>query len=265
MTQHLFEKNNMFGGGYYTQNHNFEPFGIPIVNNNNSKTFTGEMYKLGQNEKQLEIDDEIMFAIITSNMTNLKKLVNLTNVNKIIDKKNNYTALHHAVRIKKNDQIIEYLMNCGADPKMKQDEGKDCIDLSIEFNYKFLIDKLLKNNDLELKNKIFELKNKEIELKNKEIELDKIFLKFDDLHLRFKDIEKINYKLVQKNDFLNKTNDTYIKNIDSIKIENVKLIKINDENIKNIELIKIENSNLKRKFNESEEAFKNLLKKVKKN
>ena len=41
---------------------------------------------------------------------NIKKYNNLV---RPIDKKNNFTAIHHAVRIKKNDVIVEYLLSLG--------------------------------------------------------------------------------------------------------------------------------------------------------
>ena len=44
-----------------------------------------------------------------------------TGAHVFIDNKNNYTALHHAVRIKKNDTIVEYLLSCGANIKIKDD------------------------------------------------------------------------------------------------------------------------------------------------
>ena len=161
-------------------------------------------------------NDQVIFAIVTGNIINLRRLVDSSNVNNIIDKKNKYTALHHAVRIKKNDEIIEYLMSCGANPNIKQDEGKDSIDLAIEANYRFLIDKLLGE-------------------KNKD---------FDDLNCKFKTLEKTNQDLKQTNEFLSKSSNEYVEKI---------------------EILKGENLNLKRKLGESEEAFKNLLKKTRKN
>lgn len=194
--------------------------------NNPSNLFAGNYNTLGsqtQTQTQTQSDDEIIFSIVTGNIGILRRLVNSSNINKIIDKKNNYTALHHAVRIKKNDQIIEYLMSCGANPSIKQDEGKDAIDLSIESNYRFLIDKLLKNKDLEL---------------------DNLYLKYDDLGYKIKGLEKTNQDLVKTNEYLTKSSSEYVEKIESLKVEN---------------------SNLKRKFDESEKAFNNLLKKTKKN
>lgn len=188
---------------------------------NSSNLFNGNYNTLGTNN-QSQTDDEIVFAIVTCNITNLRRLVNSSNVNNIIDKKNKYTALHHAVRIKKNDQIIEYLMSCGANPNLKQDEGKDCIDLAIEANYRYLIDKLFKD---------------------KEKEIDNLYTKYDDLNFKVKGLERTNQELIRSNEHLSKSNGEFVEKIESLKTENC---------------------NLKRKYDESEKAFNNLLKKTKK-
>ena len=167
-------------------------------------------------------NDEIIYGIVTGNLTTVRRLVNSTNVNKIIDQKNNFTPLHHAVRIKKNDAIIEYLLSIGANPTIKQDEGKDSVDLSIEANYRFLIDKLLKEKDNEL---------------------DNVYTKIDDINYKLKNLERNNLDLKNENEFLNKSTNEYIAKID---------------------VLKTENTVLKRKYDDSEKAFSNLLKKTKK-
>jgi hypothetical protein len=200
---------NLFVGNYNT-------LGSQTNTNTNTHTHT-------HTHIQSQSDDEIIFAIVTCNITNLRRLVNNSNINNIIDKKNKYTALHHAVRIKKNDQIIEYLMSCGANPTIKQDEGKDAVDLAIEANYRYLIDKLLKE---------------------KENELDNLYIKYDELGYKVKGLERTNQELVKTNEYLTKSTSEYVEKIETLKVDN---------------------SNLKRKFDESEKAFNNLLKKTKKN
>lgn len=198
-----------------------------ILNTTNPPNlFTGNYNTLGNNNttcnNQSKHDDDIIFAIVTCNLTLLRRLVNSSNVNNVIDKKNKYTVLHHAVRIKKNDQIVEYLLSCGANPTILQDECKDCVDLSIEANYRFLIDKLLKDKDREL---------------------DNLYNKYDDFNYKIKNLERTNVELTKTNDYLTKSNSEYVEKIESLKNEN---------------------SNLKRKFDESEKAFNNLLKKIRK-
>lgn len=209
-----------------------------MFRNNNSRTktqsslktdtelFSGKSNILGTSTStstnMISSDNEIMFAVITSNYREVSRLVNASNVNNIIDKTNNYTALHHAVRIRGNNSIIEYLMSIGANPKLVQHENKDCIDLSIEANYRYLIDKLMKDKD---------------------IELDKIYDKFDMVNYKCVDLKKSNSLLVEENEYLKKSSSAYIEKIEVLKTENVQL---------------------KRKYDESEKAFANLLKKVKK-
>lgn len=197
-------------------------------------TFTGGHNTLGSNTQtnsnsntnsnySNSTDDEIIFGIVTGNLNTVKRLVNSSNVNKVIDRKNNYTALHHAVRIKKNDSIIEYLMSVGANPSIKESEGKDSIDLSIDTSNRFLIDKLIKE---------------------KEAEIDKIYTKFDDVNYKMKNLERSNQDLVKTNEYLTKSNEQYAGKIEELKVEN---------------------ATLKRKYESSEQAFANLLKKTKKN
>ena len=178
---------------------------------------------------QSDISDKILFYIVTGNHVELRKLINSTNINNVIDIKNNYTALHYAVKLP-NNNIVEYLMSCGANPDIKQNEGKDAVDLSIESNKRYLIDIVLKKNNAEI---------------------DQLYSKFDDIHYKNKTLERTNAELKEKNEWLNKSSDQYVNKIDMLKEENVKL---KDDNVK-----------LKRKIDDGEKAFANLLKKVQKN
>jgi ankyrin repeat protein len=159
---------------YHISNIKYQILNMFRNNNNNTSrtqttTFTGFSNVLGStNQTQYEtsgigsntrtsqsgvrnsINNDIMFAVLTSNLQEVRRLVNSSNSNNIIDTINNYTALHHAVRIRGNDKIIEYLLSVGANPRLKQTEGKDAIDLSIEANYRFLIDKMINKNEAEL-------------------------------------------------------------------------------------------------------------------
>jgi ankyrin repeat protein len=189
------------------------------------------------NSGRNNLDNEILFAILTSNFQEVKRLVEAPNVNNIIDTTNNYTALHHAVRVRGNDNIVEYLMSIGADPKIKQSEGKDAIDLSIEANYRFLIDKLLKE---------------------KETELDKIYDKFDTINYEFKNLEKKNKELKEENDYMKKSSSQYVETIESLKYENTSLKRKYEESEE--ARVKSEEARVK-----SDKAFENLLKKYKKN
>lgn len=166
---------------------------------------------------------QILHAIFDHDRVRVGELVNNANVNNIIDDVNNYTALHYAVRIRGNDSIIKYLISIGANPKLKQNENKDAIDLSIEANYRFLIDELLKDINFEL---------------------DNIYDKFDNIKHDKGVLETQNKNLTEEN--------TYLK-------------KISTQNTEKISSLKTDNEKLKRKFEDSEKAFQNLLKKNKKN
>ena len=201
-----------------------------LNNGSTTQTITTNMSNLPTGLYTKEYDNDIiLFYIVIGNIIEIKKLINSSNVNKIIDIKNNYTALHYAVKFP-NNNIVEYLMNCNADITIKQFEGKDAIDLSIESNKRYLIDNLLKKNN---------------------IEIDQLYTKFDDLHYKTKTFERNNNDLKQSNEYLMKSNDNYIKKIEEIKEDNVKL---NEDNVK-----------YKRKLEDSDKAFSNLLKKVQKN
>lgn len=165
--------------------------------------------------------DEIIFAVVTGNFSEVTRLVNSSNVNNVIDIKNRYTALHYAVK-QPNNEIVEYLMNCGADPSIKQNEGKDSIDLSIESNKRFLINKVIAKN---------------------EKELDELYAKYDEKNYNLKTLEIKNKELNETNTYLQKTNSEYVQRIEELKEEN---------------------KSIKRKLDESEKAFENLLKKNRK-
>ncbi len=142
--------------------------------------------------------DNIIFAIVTGNLFEVTRLVNSSNVNNVIDTKNRYTALHYAVKLPNND-IVSYLMKCGADPNIKQNEGKDSIDLSIESNKRFLVDKILSKTNKEL---------------------DDVYTKLDENKHHTRSIERKNKELEESNNYLTKVNGEYVKKIDDLKEEN---------------------------------------------
>ena len=194
------------------------------------------------------INDKILFYIVTGNLQELKKYININNINNIIDKKNNYSALHYAVKLP-NNEIVEYLLNLGASITLKQNEDKDSIDLSIESNKRFLINKILKKN---------------------ETELDHLYEKYDNVNYKTKILEKENIELKNTNEYLNKLNITCIKKTDEIKKDNIKLMEINENfktsnnyNIKTISEYREENNKLKRKIDIDETSICNLVTKLK--
>ncbi len=143
-------------------------------------------------------NDNIIFAIVTGNLNEVRILVNSTNVNTIIDLKNKYTALHYAVKLPNND-IVEYLMNCGASPSIKTGDGKDAVDLSIEANKRFLIDRVISDASKET---------------------DGFIMKYDNLNYNNKILERENKELKETNQYLEKINSQNIEKIDNLKKEN---------------------------------------------
>ena len=191
---------------------------------------------INENNEITNINNTVLFSVVTGNLKEVTKLVNNNNINNIIDKTNNYTSLHYAVKLP-NKNIVEYLISCGANPKIKQNEGKDAIDLSIESNKRYLIDHLLTKNDLEL---------------------DNIYSKFDDISHNKKILESENTELKQANQYLNIANDQYVKKIDELKKFNQDLHITNNTAIKKIDDLNENNVKLKRKADDSEKAFTEL-------
>jgi ankyrin repeat protein len=129
-------------------------------------------------------DDDIITAIVTSNFNKVKSLVDKNNVNNIIDSKNNYTSLHYAVTLP-NNEIIKYLLDLGADPKIKQTDGYDSYELTLRSGKKFIFEyfkekqqnkiELLEYDNNKLITKIDDLKqtndyiNKVVEASNKKL------------------------------------------------------------------------------------------------
>jgi ankyrin repeat protein len=170
-------------------------------------------------------DNEIISALVTGNITTIKRLVKLVNANNYIDKKNNYTALHYAVSLKFPD-IIKFLLDTGANPDVKNGDGKDCYELASEANKKILFDYSKKKDD------------------------DVIYT----LHTRIDTLNTKNNDLQDKITYLNKSNDEYVTRVGLVTSE----LKIVKQELKTTgeELVRT-----KRKLSETTTAFENLLKK----
>jgi archaellum component FlaC len=84
-------------------------------------------------------NDSIIYAIVTNNISELKKLITKDNVNKVIDNKNRYTSLHYAIQMR-NEEMIRYLINLDAEPSIKNIENQDAFDMSIRYQVRALID-----------------------------------------------------------------------------------------------------------------------------
>lgn len=182
-------------------------------NRSGSQTYTQTTTVDNINTTTNSAGDAVIFAIVTGNINEVRRLVNQSNVDNIIDNKNRYTALHYAVKLPNND-IVEYLMTCGADPHIKQIDGKDSIDLSIEANKRFLINKVIAGSSKEL---------------------DQAYAKLDDVKYNLRTVERKNEELVKTNNHLEKINSEYIKKIDNLKEENKSVKRKLDESEKAFE------------------------------
>jgi ankyrin repeat protein len=179
--------------------------------------------------KTINRKEYILVSLLSRNVTKIKELIDQYNINDIIDDLTGYTALHYAVTIPNNNDIVKYLLDNGANLKKLQKDNMDSYELATVSNKKYLFEYFKNKQD----DKINDLELKNITLNNKITTLEKI------------------------NKHLESTFDTYNEKIKTLKSE---IIKKDDEIIKKDN----ENNKLKRKNVDTEEAFNQLLKKIKK-
>lgn len=176
-------------------------------------------------EDLLSNNDKIIIAILNKKITELKRLVKRDNINNILNRFNE-TALHFAVR--QNDlNIIQYLLELGANPLAIQNDNKTCFEIASEQNKIYLYQYLSSNKSEDIK-KLLNIKENEItNLINKNENLTN---------------ENINLK--DENKYLKKTRDDIDKKISSLN--------------KELDDTKKESSSRKRKLDETEMAYENL-------
>ena len=198
-------------------------------------------------------NNDIIFALSTSDLTEVKKIVNKSNVNKIIDTKNGYIALHYAVKFG-DKSIIRYLMDIGSDPHIKTSDGNTSFDLSMKFHNKEVYDIVLSNN----KEDLSDLNSSMIRLR-KEVEQVKTNNDF---------LIEGSEKLLKKNDILSIENKDLRKEITLVRDErkslstsNQYLTKYNAELIQKNSMLTKESLTRKRKFEELESEYSTLEKK----
>jgi ankyrin repeat protein len=198
----------------------------------------------------------IIVAIVTNNLSKVKTLINSDNVNDIIDTKNNYTALHYAVTLP-NDDITKYILDLGANPKIKQNNGYDAHELSFMSGKKYIgkyfmdkqvliIDRLRDDNKILSQTK----KYQDISITNYNKRINELSDKIDVQNYNNIKLEKNNETATLACKSLKNTVTLLSSELTGLRNENKSLI---NENIK-----------LKRSCDESDKAFTNLLKKQKK-
>lgn len=206
---------------------------------------------------------DIIHALATDNNHELTKLINNMNVNKIIDSRNNFTALHYAIKFN-NNIIIDFLLNLGANPELKTLDNQDCYDLSLRYQSKYVITYFLKEKrDL---NDKFKKIVSSLEKKIKENEEDRNYLiesieksgfKNDTLKEEIHTLKKALSESASKNNSLNEDIKIVRNELKTVRNE---LIISNDKN----QELESNVENLKRRIVEKDISYENLLKKQKK-
>lgn len=207
---------------------------------------------------------DIIHALATDNNHELTKLINNFNVNRIIDSRNNFTALHYAIKFN-NNIIIDFLLNLGANPELKTLDNQDCYDLSLKFQSKYVITYFLKEKkDLNDKFKKIvsslekKIKENEEEDRNYLIEsIEKSGFKNDTLKEEIHTLKKSLSESTSKNYSLNEDIKTVRSELKTVRNELIISNDINQKLESNVE-------NLKRRIEEKDISYENLLKKQKK-
>jgi hypothetical protein len=152
----------------------------------------------------VDINSEIMSAILDNNLSRFRSLVNKTNVNDQINS-NGDTCVILSCRLNRQ-QILTYLLN-GLDAKfnIKNKENEDSFDVGTEKTKRILYDYKDKIQNLELDAIYDKLDSKTIELKNTKEELvylkknlDEIVLNDTTFKTRIRDLETERDELLTK-------------------------------------------------------------------
>jgi hypothetical protein len=225
-----------------------------------------------------KVSDDIIYSLSTDNYEEFTRLVNKNNVNDIIDNKNGYNALHHAIRAN-NNKMIDYLLSIGADPYIKTGSNssfsfiiqEDAFDLSLKFQNKHIITYELNEN----KKKNSELQKTISTLEKKILNLDTnnkyLVNSVDDLIFKNNLLKKDYNSLKTTNLNSNKLNNSLTASNLKLDTENKELkkkVSFLDETLsivkKENETLLTNNKSLKRKFDSLEESYCGLLNKTRK-
>ena len=84
----------------------------------------------------------LIFAIVTNDVNTVKRLVNHSNIDFILDQETGFTALQYAISSPNiSNDIIKYLLELGSDPKkLIGKQNIDSFDLAIRYNKKYLFE-----------------------------------------------------------------------------------------------------------------------------
>jgi ankyrin repeat protein len=158
----------------------------------------------------------IIYNIITNKVKDLERHINEANINNVIDNKNGYTALHYALRTG-NEDIIQYLLNMGADPYIKTSDNQDAFDLCLKYNTKYVI----KYKIDELKELNADLNKNLVSTQSKLTEMTKnnryMIKAFDELSMKYSKVDSENEKLKDEVISLREDNESLNTNMNSLK------------------------------------------------
>lgn len=151
-------------------------------------------------------DESIICAIVTDKIDELKKYVTDSNVNKIIDSKNGFTALHHAIK-HGNKEIITYLLSLNPNTEIKTLCGDDIYDLSLKYHNRIIFDIINKKKDdkiSSLEKDVFRLnddnKYKDTRINYLSKSIDQTYAKNQGLNTKITEAEKEIKDLKKKNE-----------------------------------------------------------------
>jgi ankyrin repeat protein len=210
----------------------------------NSRIYTLERSGMTSSVSNETTDRDIIFAIATGDVTSFKKIVNKNNANKVIDSKNRYTPLHHAIQAR-NVEMIRYLIQLDAEPSIKNGEGLDAFDMSIRFQVRALIDAELAERDNTIK----------LQQKTMSSNSEKISFLESTINIQNSQVTDLKDKVSSSNRELTQ----YKSKVEQLSNENATLNRKVITQKNEYDVLERTHTNLKRKYSEQETMIDNLL------
>ena len=209
--------------------------------------------------------ENIIRDIALNNIENLKKNINIININEVINSKNGYTPLYCAIQ-QNNKDIIDFLLKFGASTSIKTIDGLDAFGVSLKHHDRNIIDSINEKNIYEivaLKDKVTILTEDISFSKNENNYLKKSLDTANSKNNSFKIImtendEYINSLKKDKDNLYLKLKDTNEEN-DSLKRKYTVLHKDNELNINKINSFALEKESLEKRNNFFDKENKDLL------
>ena len=223
------------------------------------------------NNNNINLNDSIICAIATDKINDLKRYVNKENVNKIIDTKNRFTALHYAIQMR-NEQMIKYLLSLDAEPKIKNGNGQDAFDMSLTFQMRTVIDCELaeKESDIKTHQQTINSITSKLSVTEKNVEYLQSTINKSNTEMRIVKNETEQLRNTLSNNKLRIadlefTNSQYKSRCDKLTVENTDMKRKLDKLQTDYSVLESGNNILRKEFKEQEIIIDNLLKANKKN